>query len=145
MSQPVTCHECGSVMVRDTRPMTFTYKGKSVEIDQPGLYCSGCGESLLSIEDAQATEAAFLAFKADVDGILPAEEIVRIRKKLKLSQTKAGTLLGGGPRAFQKYESHKDTPAKAMSNLLRLLDNDPSRLTELEGPTGGREKTLAPE
>jgi len=52
-----------------------------------------------------------------------------------LSQRKAGELLGGGPRAFQKYESGKQAVSVPMNNLLRLLSNDPSRLHEIESST----------
>jgi HTH-type transcriptional regulator/antitoxin MqsA len=69
MPQPMTCHECGSAMVRDTRPMTFTYKGRSVEVDQPGFYCTACDESVHSGDDIQATEPAVMAFKSDVDEV----------------------------------------------------------------------------
>ncbi len=41
-------------------------------------------------------------------------------------------ILGGGENAFQKYEAGKELPTRAMSNLLRLLDNDPARLRELD-------------
>jgi DNA-binding transcriptional regulator YiaG len=56
------------------------------------------------------------------------ESVVRLR----LSQRKAGELLGGGPRAFQKYESGEVMVSAAMSNLLRLLDKDPRRVKELD-------------
>lgn len=42
--------------------------------------------------------------------------------------------LSGGPRAFQKYESGEVMISQAMSNLLRLLANDPRRLDELRAP-----------
>jgi len=56
-----------------------------------------------------------------------------IREKLGLSQEHAGNLLGGGPRAFQKYETGTISPAAATENLLRLLNTDPGRLFELTG------------
>jgi len=70
-------------------------------------------------------------FKAVVDGSLPAAEVKRIRKKLRLTQDEAGRRLGGGPAAFNKYEKRREVPSRAMANLLRLLDRDPSRLNEL--------------
>lgn len=48
-------------------------------------------------------------------------EIRAIRKKLKLTQVQAGTILGGGKKAFQKYESGEILPSRAISNLLRVL------------------------
>jgi len=40
--------------------------------------------------------------KARSENLLEPEEVRRIRKKLRLSEEKAGLLRGGGPRAFQK-------------------------------------------
>lgn len=130
-----TCHQCGGEMVRNTRLVTYEYHGQSISLSQPGLYCRQCDEGVLTGADIQATEAAFAAFKARVDGVLGAAEIARIRKRLRLSQRRAGELLGGGVRAFQKYEKGTSMASVAMSNLLRLLDKDPARLTDLLAAT----------
>lgn len=61
------------------------------------------------------------------------EEIRRIRERLGLSQVEAGELLGGGPRAFTKYESGTIKPAASVSNLLKLLDMNPEMLASLTG------------
>ncbi|MBE9038113.1 type II TA system antitoxin MqsA family protein [aff. Roholtiella sp. LEGE 12411] len=63
---------------------------------------------------------------------LKPKEIRRIRKKLHLTQVEAGELIGGGPRAFQKYEAGDLLPSRAISNALVLLDHDPSSLTILK-------------
>ena len=131
MESNLTCHECGHDMVRDLRPHDVAYKGHAVTVQQPGWYCTGCTEAVLSGDDMAVTEAAFVHLRAEVDGILPPEEVARIRKKLGLSQRKAGALLGGGPRSFQKYESGTDWVTKAMANLLRLLDRHPTLIKEL--------------
>jgi len=131
MDTILRCHACGADMVRDMRPDTVEYKGRSTAIEQPGWYCQGCAEVVLSGTDMAVTEQAFVHLKADVDGILTPDEVARIRKKLGLSQRKAGALLGGGPRSFQKYESGTDWVTKAMANLLRLLDRHPSMIKEL--------------
>lgn len=118
-------------MKRDVRGDDVTYKGQSVHVDQPGWYCTGCSEVVFEWDDAAVMENAFMALKVEVDGLLPPAEVTRIRKKLGLSQRKAGAILGGGPRSFQKYESGTDWVTRSMANLLRLLDNDPSRIKEL--------------
>lgn len=61
------------------------------------------------------------------------DEIRTIRERLGLSQTEAGELIGGGARAFTKYESGKVKPAAAVANLLRLLDENPQLLETLTG------------
>jgi len=131
MDKVLRCHECGSDMVRDTRPHDVDYKGRSVTVQQSGWYCTGCKEVVVDGTDMTVLEDAFVRLKAEVDGILTPAEVTRIRKHLGLSQRQAGALLGGGPRSFQKYESGTDWVTRAMANLLRLLDKDPSRLAEL--------------
>ena len=54
------------------------------------------------------------------------DEIRAIRERLGLTQVKAGELIGGGPRAFTKYESGIAIPSAAAVRLLRVLDADPS-------------------
>ena len=54
--------------------------------------------------------------------------------KLGLSQTAAGEIIGGGPRAFQKYEAGDLLPSRAISSALILLDHNPDGLTILRIP-----------
>lgn len=56
-----------------------------------------------------------------------------IREALGLSQAEAGELLGGGPRAFTKYEAGTIRPAASVSNLLRLLEGSPAAAAALLG------------
>ena len=58
-------------------------------------------------------------------------EIRAIREKLGLTQVEAGELLGGGPRAFTKYEAGKVRPAASIAQLLRLLDANPNAVNAL--------------
>ena len=60
-------------------------------------------------------------------GITP-DEIRAIREGLNLTQEQAGELLGGGPRAFTKYEAGNVRPAASVAHLLRLLDANPNAL-----------------
>jgi HTH-type transcriptional regulator / antitoxin MqsA len=131
MTDTIRCHACGADMIRDVRPDEVEYKGQTATFDQPGWYCQGCDEVVLDGADAAVANEAFVQLRADVDGLLTPKEVASIRTKLGLSQRQAGALLGGGPRAFQKYESGKDWVSKAMANLLRLLDRDPSGVQAL--------------
>ncbi len=125
------CHECGSKMFRDTKPDTLTYKGQSITINQPGYYCSGCDEVVITGKDAKATEASFCELKAKAEGLLTPEQVKEIRKMLKLSQAKAGEILGGGPRAFYKYEKGLTLLSRPMHNQLILLSHHPEMINEL--------------
>ncbi len=128
-----TCPACGTGMVYETRDDVLSYKGETRTIQTLGHWCVDreCGEGIVTGNALVASEKAFMAFKAEVDGVLKAAEVAAIRDRLGLSQRQAGQRLGGGPRAFQKYESGQTALSQPMSNLLRLLSNDPRRLEEL--------------
>lgn len=64
---------------------------------------------------------------------LSPSDIRRIRERVGLSQAEAGELLGGGPRAFTKYENGTIKPSASVANLLRTLDANPGALSILAG------------
>ena len=130
-SKTQPCPECGGEMRYEKHDDVLTYKGHTHTIKTLGWWCSSCGEAILSGEPLLAHERAFQKFKAVVDGVLGPADVARVREQLGLSQRKAGELLGGGPRSFQKYESGTQAVSVPMSLLLTLLSNDPSRLREL--------------
>ena len=118
-------------MRRDVRATSITYKGERTTVEFPGWYCESCDESVHSGKDMRVSDAALHDLKARVEGLLLSAQVREVRKRLKLSQREAARLLGGGPHAFQKYESGETMISRPMSNLLRLLDSDPRRLKEL--------------
>ena len=71
--------------------------------------------------------------KIRADHLLPSDEVRRIRKKLGLTQREAGELIGGGPNAFQKYESGEILASRAVSNFLRVLERHPEGADFLRG------------
>ncbi len=131
MTNPV-CPETGAPMYRGIRPMTLTYKGESITFDMPGWYCDQSEESIHTGEDMKVSDRTLNRLKARSEGLLEPEEIRSIRKKLHLSQEAAGLMIGGGPRAFQKYESGDLLPSRAACSALALLRHDPNALTVLE-------------
>jgi YgiT-type zinc finger domain-containing protein len=88
------CHKDGGEMLRDTKSMTFDYKGRSFTIPQPGWYCSSCDEAKFSLEDLRSTDELLLKtsganipmvldayFKfVSVTGCLARPEVVRIEE-----------------------------------------------------------------
>ena len=65
------------------------------------------------------------------DTPLKPDQIRVIREGLGLSQREAGSILGGGPNAFAKYESGTLAPAAALANLLLVLRDNPAALSTL--------------
>lgn len=125
------CPNTGAAMHRSVRPLTLTYKGHSITFDMPGWYCDDCDEGIHTGKDMKISDRMLNLLKVRTEGLLEAKEIQRIRKKLGLSQEAAGKLIGGGPRAFQKYESGDLLPSRAVISALVLLDRYPAGLGEL--------------
>lgn len=127
------CHACNKgTLHHKAKSQVFTYKGKSITLEQPGLWCDSCEEGILSGEDIAKTEKAFEKFKAKVDGLLSPEAIRHIRKDiLKLTQEEAGKIFGGGKNGFSRYERGETKPLPAVSNLLKMLERHPEDLKYL--------------
>ena len=134
-----SCPECGGDMVRGIRTTTVKYGGlESEPFEQPGLWCQSCAEGLLSFKDMEVSTREMHVLKARAEHLLAPDEVRRVRKKLGLTQKEAGLILGGGPNAFQKYESADVVTSQAISNLLRLLAHDPSGLEVLRRESAPR-------
>jgi HTH-type transcriptional regulator/antitoxin MqsA len=124
--------ETGESLTRDVRPFTVSYGGRTRKVDLPGWYPDKKGGDSVHVgDDMEVADRALAELKAEVQGVLKPEEVRAIRQRLKLSQRKAGEILGGGPRSFQKYESGEVLVSRPMTQLLRLLARDPRRLKEL--------------
>jgi len=132
MSSETRIHpETGRELRRGIRALTIRYRGLERTVDVPGWYPEDDSDGILEHDGLTVTDAALHEIKAEITGLPRPDEVRRIREKLGLSQRRAGELLGGGPRAFQKYESGEIVVSRPMANLLHLLDRDPSRLKEL--------------
>jgi len=136
--ESIACPECDGRAVYGTRTDTVEYQGQTATVRIPGYWCAKCGEAVLEGAALEKREQAFLGLRAKAEGVLSPTEVTSIRERLKLSQRRAGELLGGGPRAFQKYESGSQQVSVPMTNLLRLLAKDPRRLSEIASAQGGR-------
>lgn len=123
--------ETGEKLIRDVRNITLTYQGHSKTFSMPGWYSENNDEGTFTDEDMKVYDRALNQVKAEAENLLLPEGIRSICKKLKLTQVQAGTILGGGKKAFQKYESGEILPSRAISNLLKLLSLEPSLLKSL--------------
>lgn len=87
-----SCPNCGAsdTAVLDTRDYEIKYKEQRETIAQHGWWCDACGEVLLEPDDAANLEKAQVTLKARVEGVLPPEDVAKIRHDLGLSQRQAG-------------------------------------------------------
>ena len=124
---PVT----GKSLTRQTRPQTVTFGSLVVQVDVPGWYPDDDSDSLHSGADLAVKEAAWQNLRHAYG-----DRVRTIRKKLRLTQVEAGQILGGGPRAFQKYERGAMAPSEAAIGLLEILAVDPDKLELLRNLRG---------
>lgn len=124
------CPICGTGNLEEKSVTeVFEYKGHSFEVpDYHVLECSNCEESIVSKETLKKTGRVLKDFQREVDGLLKSEDIKHVRKKLHLTQEEMGTILGGGLKAFARYENGQVTQSKIMDNLLRVLEKFPSAI-----------------
>jgi HTH-type transcriptional regulator / antitoxin MqsA len=129
------CPACGAAeLVRDTRDMSYTYKGETTIIPAlVGDYCPACGEVVMDTDEGIRHSATMLAFNKQVNAsIVDPAFIVSVRKKLSLDQREAAEIFGGGINAFSRYENGKTKPPLALVKLLKVLDRHPELLKEIK-------------
>jgi HTH-type transcriptional regulator/antitoxin MqsA len=65
-------------------------------------------------------------------------------EKLGLTQEEAGVIIGGGKRAFQKYESGRTPPSDAAVGLIEILARHPEEVATAIVPHGAP-KAMTPD
>ncbi|MDR9428958.1 MAG: type II toxin-antitoxin system MqsA family antitoxin [Salibaculum sp.] len=126
--------ETGGTLVRGVRTVTLTFRSQSETVELPGWYPVDdptADQGIHDAKDMQVSDRAINTMKARETGVMTPEQVRSVRKKLRLSQRDAGRIIGGGPNAFQKYESGGVVLSKAADTALRLLSNNPKRLDEI--------------
>lgn len=126
MTQTRIHPETGQVLRREARVQTVSVGSMSREVEVPGWYPEDGGDSIHSGAELQALDRAYLELRAAY-----AAHVKAVRKKLGLTQEEAGRIIGGGRRAFQKYESGATPPSDAAVGLIEILDRHPEELETL--------------
>ncbi|WAC49404.1 type II toxin-antitoxin system MqsA family antitoxin [Asticcacaulis sp. SL142] len=129
------CDVCNAEGVtKSTRDLPHVYKGQRTTIQNvEGFGCAECGEFILGADEAQRVSTEMLKFNQHVnEGDGRGAYIAAVREKLGLDRKAAGQVFGGGVNAFSRYELGKTEPAPSLMLLLRLLDNHPNLLPEIQ-------------
>jgi HTH-type transcriptional regulator/antitoxin MqsA len=118
---------------RQVKDKVFKYKGESITIPGYVTYnCDVCGDAVVDNGTLRESGRILKDFQRQVDGLLLAEEIRNIRKKLNLSQEEMAEILGGGLKSFARYETGQVCQSKGMDNLLRILDAYPFTMNVIQ-------------
>ena len=132
MAEQTRVHpETGETLRRDVRPMTITYAIYSRTIDVPGWYPEGAGDAIHTGKDLTEWNQIYQQMRVDYS-----KRIRALRTRLKLTQEEAGRILGGGKRAFQKYETGKTPPSDAAIALLEIIERHPEDVEILKALPG---------
>lgn len=93
--------------------------------------CDACGSEQADASLSLKNKRLMIAFRKRADGLLTGVEVRALRERLKLKQSEAACVFGGGPTAFSKYESDDVTQSVAMDKLLRAADALPEAFRHL--------------
>lgn len=116
------CPICGSKVEKTTTEETYEYKGMQLRVkDLPIFCCSGCGEEFINEEEIGPINKKLDLLYREAENLLTPEEIVKIRKNYLYTQEDFARIVGGGVKAFAKYENGAIVQSRPMDNLLRIL------------------------
>ncbi|WP_082708462.1 type II toxin-antitoxin system MqsA family antitoxin [Thiobacillus denitrificans] len=93
--------------------------------------CDHCHERVTTPELSRQNKKVVIEARAnalterDREQRLTPSTILAIRKKLRLTQSQAARVFGGGANAFSKYENGDVTPSDGMEKLLRISNEVP--------------------
>jgi HTH-type transcriptional regulator/antitoxin MqsA len=123
--------ETGETLRRDVRRERIAYGPLWREVDLPGWYPEGEGDAVHSGVDLAEADRVFKELKKEYGA-----HVRKVRKALGLTQEEAGRLIGGGKRAFQKYESGATPPSEAAMGLIEVLARHPEAMETLRAVRG---------
>lgn len=127
------CDVCGEGTVGPfTRVRQIEYAGAMGNVMLHFSRCNICCSEMTNEEQSMLNRRAVIRFKKMTDGVPLGYDIRLMRKTAKLSQVEAGSVLGGGPTAFSKYENDDLLPDAGMATLLRLLISDPTLVERIK-------------
>ena len=127
------CAECGGVEFDiHIEADEFKRNGHTYTVNVEYSICRQCGEEIIFPEQIKRNDCLIRDAWRKIDGLLTAEEIIALRKKLLLTQQEASKLFGGGINAFSKYERSEVIQSVAMDKLMRLALTMPDVLIWLK-------------
>lgn len=128
------CAICGAEGL-EKRHGTFVFEwpeGSAVATsafdDATWLVCTMCGEEELPPELIARIEEE----RYRLEGLLSPAELRRVRHRVGLSQRGMARFLGVGEKTYTRWEAGLSPQTKSMDNLIRLADQHPEVLLEIE-------------
>lgn len=127
------CPICGGEgFQQKISPLLETHADISNVVEHYHHLCQSCGGDYATASDIKATRRNIIRFRKEVEKIPLGCEIRAMRLRANLTIEKAGSIFGGGPIAFSKYENDDLIPDEAMIGLLKMAIQDPGFAKKLE-------------
>jgi len=129
------CPVCGlGTLIKKSVEEVFDYKGETLKIKDYVIYeCPVCEESIVDSTTLKDTKYQLIEFRRKVDNLLTPTEIREIRTLFGYTQEEFGAILGGGKKAFARYENGTIAQSRAMDNQLKMLKSNPEILAAIVG------------
>jgi len=89
------------------------------------MFCANCGNISYQGDQISAHELAVASAVREIEGLLSADELYRIRVKYKLRQTDMEQMLSTGPKTWTRWERGKIPQSKAADTLIRVIAEEP--------------------
>ena len=128
------CAVCGRGELAEKRgtyvfewPADFPVESSRFD-DATWWVCGSCDEEELPPELVARIEAE----RYRLEGLLSPLEVQDVRKRVGLSQREMAKLLGVGEKTYTRWELGLSAQTKSMDNLIRLADQNPEMLLQIE-------------
>ena len=128
------CPLCGEATLQDMHgefrfePPPNIPGGTIVIPNASWRHCTACGENIIPNELDKAIDRE----RYRRLGLLPSEEIRRVREKTGLSAVDMSHLLGVGEKTYTRWENGRSLQTKASDTLIRLIDKNPEVFAVLD-------------
>ena len=127
-----TCVMCDEgLLIKKTVIDNVDFKGQVLKVPNTHLECNLCGCIELDNEYMKVNNRALNIEKKKALDLFTGSEIKEIREGLRLSQTEASAIFGGGKVAFSKYENDDVIQSKSMNTLIGAASRIPDLLPYL--------------
>lgn len=132
--EPITkCLVCDAgPIVSKTAIEDLRYRETPLSVALQFSECAACGSEFTFPDQARANDIAIRDEYKRAGNLLSGAQVRAIRARLHLTQKEASQLFGGGTNSFAKYETDRVVQSKALDLLLRLSDDRPDLLGDLQ-------------
>ena len=131
------CCECGHEMVLRHGPMAESYRGEEITVEDVERWeCPHCGNDVMDTAEASRVSRELANRYAHVHGLMSPDEILALRKSLRLNQAEFEELLGVSRPAACRWERGSVIQTKTADLLMRVVRDVPGAGAYLSGLTG---------